>query len=193
MKTDKVNQSVFARLFGRSQAWVSNAQTRAIDPMPRDLDAARAWGLRLGILGATSAASPAPVSAPSLFAAPTPPSTSIELEELRLKSARADVLELKRDLETGKLLRVEVVEQREVAIAADFRHSACEYPLRARATLERHIPDAALVDRILADLQPLAAELLNKSDARQVLAGKTRDEIRAALNAWIEKVMEAIA
>lgn len=85
-------------------------------------------------------------------------------------------------------MRIEDADRAFTSIAAEFRHVACEYPLRARAVLERHIVDSALVENIFRDLQPLAAQLLNKADARQVLRGKSRDEIRAVLEEWLEKV-----
>ena len=199
MKTDKAPQATLARLFQKSQAWVSNMRNRTIDPMPCDLAGATAWGCRLGLLGASVAAGAIVAGAPAVSDAPlfsTPSAhgvtSSLEIEELRLKSARADLLETEHDLRTGKLMRVAEVEQRETAIAAEFRHCACEYPLRARAILERLIPDGALVDRIVVELQQLAAELLNKADARGALRGKTRGEIRAALNGWLDTVENEI-
>ncbi len=193
MPSDNARQCDLARLFNRSQGWVSGAQTRTIDPMPKDLAGATAWGRRLGLFGAPASAAPLFEAAAKSPTVPPPPSGSLELEELRLKGLRADEIEARLDLLSGKLLRREEVEQREIIIAAEFRRAASEYPLRARSAIERHVPDSSVVERIVADLQPLAAELLNRADARQVLKGKSRDEIRAELLAWVEKVMEQIA
>jgi hypothetical protein len=195
----KAKQSELAALFAKSQQWISKVQNRSVDPMPADIDGARSWGIRQGHLAGE--APPASITAPpTLFSAPIAPAVpvsalpvgSLEAEELRLKGARADLLELDRAVRTGQYIRTSEVEQREVAIAAEFRHVACEYPLRTRAILERLIPDAALVDRIIDQLNPLAAELLNKSDAGQVLAGKSRDEARVILHAYAEKLLETM-
>jgi hypothetical protein len=164
----KTRQNDLARVFGRSQGWVSGAQTRSIDPMPRDMDGAVSWGRRLGLLPAGETAPEGKPREP-LFDPPATPKTgggdfepsAKEVEDIRLKSARADLLEMERELREGKLLRKDEVEEREVLAGAHFRQIACDYPLRARVILERHIIDAALVARIVRDLQPLAAELLN--------------------------------
>lgn len=157
--------------------------------MPRDLDGATAWGIRLGLISQTSA------QASRLEPRNEAPrqSSAIELEELRLKSARADMISLDLDLKSGRLIRLEDVEQRELANAAEFRRVACEYPSRARAIIERHVHDGALVDRIIGDLQPLAGELLNKSDIRKILDGKTPAERRSLLISYAETLAEKLA
>lgn len=180
-------QSDIAVVFRRSQQWVSQMQTRSIDPMPRDMDAAVAWGRRLGFMPESPVAEPASVPAETLGV------SALELEERRLKSLRADEIQLRLDLQSGRLLRREDVEQRETVNAAEFRHAACEYPLRARAVIERYVTDAALVDRIMSDLQPLAAELLNRSDPTAALRGKTAPEIRAILLRRVDDLCQILS
>ena len=189
MSLDNTRQVDLAKAFARSQAWVSTMQTRSVDPMPRDMDGALAWGRRLGLLP-----SPASVTVPeeSLVQSESLTVSALELEERRLKSLRADEIQLRLDLQAGRLLRREDVEQRETVNAAEFRHAACEYPLRARAVIERHLPDAVTVDRIMSDLQPLAAELLNRSDPTAALKGKSVEDVRAILLKRVDELCQAL-
>lgn len=43
-------QTDLAKIFGRSQRWVSGAQRRPVDPMPRDAAGAVEWGRRMRLL-----------------------------------------------------------------------------------------------------------------------------------------------
>ena len=45
---------------------------------------------------------------------------------------------------------------------------------------------------IVRELEPLAAELLNRADPRQVLRGKGSQEIRAALDEYAELIMKEL-
>lgn len=180
-------QADLAKLFGRSTSWVCKHQTRAVDPMPRDLEGAMAWGKRTALLPSAEPAVAAATTAPAAV-----PVNNLELQDMALKKARTKKLELEFDLQAEQLLSRDEVEAREVQNAAEFRMIAREYPLRARATIERFVTDAAVVESIMDALKPLAAELLNKADPAQVLKGKSKEEIQAILMQQIEKRLQWI-
>jgi len=182
------SQSDLAKVFGRSQRWVSEMQSRTADPMPKDMEGALAWGKRNGRLPGEPAPGDSPAPAGS---APSVPLAAIELAEIELKQSRSKLLQYELSLKTGKLLSLEEVEHREVIAASEFRRIACAYPVRVRGVLERHIDQPALVEAIVSELQPLAADLLNATDQRQVLRGKSRDEIRAILMLRVEELVNA--
>lgn len=170
-------------MFDRSTSWVCKHQTRSIDPMPRDIQGATDWGRRLGFL------EPAGSDTPLLNQAPV---SSLEVHDIELKKARTAKLQQELDREAGELLSRREVEAREVQAAAEFRQAACQYPMRARAVIERHVTDPAAVEAIMLGLQPLAADLLNKADPHQVLKGRPLDEVRAILQARIEEILKCL-
>lgn len=184
-------QKELADLFTKSQQWVSKYQKRASDPMPRDLVGATAWGQRNGYLAAAVARAPAPSSIVPGGLPLVEPSrqdqAEIQLKELRAKKIQQEIAE-----RGGDLISRAEVEEREVRMASEFRIAACEYPARARSTIERHVADVAVVDKIMEELQPLAADLLNRADPQKALKGKTRDEIRQILIGHVEELLATL-
>jgi len=170
-----LSQTELGRLFGRTQQWASKQQRRTDDPLPGDLEGAQAWAVRHGIIPASGPASSAPALTP----------------QGELAKAKTEETLLKIGERRGALLPREEIEAREIQAAAEFRLAAVEYPRRARAIVERYITDASIVERIFAELEPLAAELLNKADPAGALKTHSRDEVRQALQARVEEILAA--
>jgi hypothetical protein len=168
-------------LFGRSQPWVSKRQSRADDPMPRDLAGAREWGIRQGLLS---------VDGSLQFEAPAP--SPVVQADMELKTARTEKLQMEIALKRGDLLKKEDVERHRLATAAEFRRAACDYPGRARTVLDRFISDASTVESIMRGLEPIAGELLNRADPKQLLKASSKEDVRAALQARVEEIMACI-
>lgn len=175
-----VSQADLGRLFGRTQQWVSKQQSRPHDPMPRDLAGAQEWGGRHGLL--TTAGQPGPSSS-----MPARDEASIALQRAREEEIRLRIGE-----KAGDLMPRLDVEGLLIKQAADFRLVACEYPRKARSIIERHGIDPITVAAIYADLDGLAAELLNRADPGQNLRGRSRDDVRAILTAKMERVLECL-
>lgn len=174
-------QRAIAERFARSTSWVCKHQRRAVDPMPRDLPAAIQWGLRLGLL------QPAGVQAP----APEPARGTVEATDIALKQARTDLLQLQLERQSGALLSRDQVEAREAANAAEFRLAAQQYPLRARAIIERYV-EPGVAAQIMRELEPVAADLLNHADPQGVLKGLPVDQARALLQARVEELLKCL-
>lgn len=179
-------QADLARLFGRSTSWVCKCQKRSVDPMPVDLQGATDWGRRNGYIkpdGTTG----------NLFTQVQAPQPGpLEMQELELKRVRTEKLLQDLGREGGQLMPRQEVEERELQAAAEFRMAACAYPSRARAVIERFVPDPAVVESIMAGLQPLAADLLNRADPHQALKGKPVDEVRRVLLARVEALISCL-
>lgn len=174
---ERATQKQLTELFGKSQSWISRRQTDDHDPMPRDLAGAEAWGKRRQLIGQ---AAPAPAAElPATAAA-----------DVRLKNAREEKLRLETGQLSGQLISLADVEAREIQQASELRRMVCEFARRARVVVERHVLDAEVSAAIYADLEPLAAELLNTADPQQVLKDLSIDQARAVLNANTEELLK---
>lgn len=180
MANQYATQEQLGELFKRSQSWISRRQHDAGDPMPRDLAGAADWGRRRGFIAVQTSAPAGPAPMPANVVA-----------EVALKDMRREKLSLEVREKRGDLVSREEVEAREIQACAEFRQAAEDYPRKARAIIERFVPDAAVVEKIFAELQPLAAELLNKADPVQVLAAISKDEARAALIARVDEILQS--
>lgn len=176
---ERATQKQLTELFGKSQSWISRRQTDDHDPMPRDLAGAEAWGKRRQLIGQASSAPAGEL--PATAAA-----------DVRLKNAREQKLLLETGQLSGQLVSLADVEAREQTQAAEFRRVACEMPRRARVIIERHVQDAAVSAAIYADLEPLAAELLNAADPLQALRGLSIDDARVVLLARVEELLKCL-
>lgn len=180
-----LTQREIARYLGRSQSWVSKRVARELDPLPTsDLVAVQAWAARHGAPPAVAGDAP-----PQTSAADWPAGDTLDAADIRLKQAREAKLRAELESMTGALVPRTEVEERELLIASEFRRVAVDYPLRARSILERYIQDPDLIARVVSDLEPLAAEFLNRADARRILKGKTPDEMRAILHRHVETLI----
>jgi hypothetical protein len=177
----KTKQGSLAGLFGKSQQWVSKMQNRPNDPMPRDQAGAREWGIRQGLL---------PADGSLQFETPAP--SPVVQADMELKSARTEKLLIEIALKRGDLLRKEDVERQRAVSAASFRRAACDYPARARPILERFVTDATTIESIMRGLEPIAGELLNCADPRQMLKTQSKEEVRAALLARVDEIMQCV-
>lgn len=174
---ERATQVELAKLFGRSQSWICKQQTLSTDPMPRDLAGASDWGQHRGFLAPAAPLMPAALPA-------------IAQADLDLKKAKIERLGIDIAFEQGRLVPLDEVEQREVQMCSEFRRIACEYPRAARLVIERHVIDPVTVEKIVADLLPMAGDLLNSKAASAFLRlGKTLMEIRMMLNARTEEIM----
>lgn len=192
-KSNNATQTELAALFSRSQQWVSKRQTRTVDPMPRDLAGATEWGRRNGFLpGAVQASAPAAAIVPGGLPVNPVAVTGLDMADLALKQARVKKIQQEMGLKAGELISRDEIEEREIRAAAEFRVAACEYPSRARSVIERHVSDPAVVECIMTELQPLAADLLNRADPQKVLRGKSKDEIRAVLQAHVDELVASL-
>jgi hypothetical protein len=183
-------QTELAKLFGRSQTWVSRRQSLAVDPMPRDLAGAEDWGKRHGLLAGGVAPSSAELPTAASPALPAP--SAMTVAEVSLKDVRRRQIELDIAIKAGDVVPRETVEAQQVSLAVEFRKTAADMSLRIRPVLERHIADAGIVASIVKDIEALVTELMNKADSHQVLRGKTVDEVRTILTARIEEVIACL-
>lgn len=176
----KVTQGEIAVLFGRKQSWVSKRQTRTLDPLPRDMAGAIAWGKRNGLLGdGTSPAASRPMDA-------------IESADLALKQARLRQIQQEVAVASGDLRPRDEVEWEERRHGNTFRIAVCSFPFQARPILERHVFTPATVEAIMKELEPLAAELLNKRQAEEAIEGMTKQAARAMLEQHVEDLLKWI-
>ena len=185
-----ISQAELGKVFGHSQNWVSKQQRRHDDPMPKDLAGARAWGIRNKLLA--DPAAPDQADAPLLQAQTSAVPSGLserDAADITLKQRRADLLEIERQAKTGELVPRDEMIRRETVMAAEFRRMACDFALRARAVLDRHLHDAEVKERIMADFQPIAAEVFNHADPHQVLKGRPLEELRAILLDHVEGVL----
>lgn len=183
MRKSETVQATIAQMFGRSQSWVSKQQTAASDPMPRDLAGATDWGRRHGCL---------PLDSEPLLAAPAAATGGVAHEDAMLKSARRQMIELELAKRSGRLVSIEEVEERELAMAVEFRHAAIEFPSRVRAILDRLVDDPARVVRIYDEMKPLAAELLNRADPQHLMKTMSKDDVRAMLLRRVDELLEGL-
>lgn len=184
-------QTELAELAGVSQSTLSRWQRRAEDPLPKDRKGAMAWLQRHGYAPAVAPLSPAPLQASATESGEDLFEDLPTLSEAdrRLKVTREQKLRAELDAMTGGMMPREEVEKREILLASWFRRIAVDYPIRAQAIITRHLADAALVAKILADLKPLAADFLNAEPIRKVCRGVSAEIVRAVISQDIEQAL----